>query len=322
MRYIIFGAGAIGSVLAARLCLAGEEVGVVARGDHLAKIREDGLSFTSIAGEEHQLVLEAGTDISPGDVVLVTLKSYALSAAAPAIRRATRADGLVVFLQNGLPWWYFRDLHGVHRDRELPTLDPLGQLRLNFADRPIAGGVVTMAASLLGPGRVQHTAAVGVSVGKPDGRHDDRLARLAAALTKSGFDVALPADPRPAIWTKLVVNVAMNGVAALTGATIGEIWDDDFLRSLVHALAGEAEQIAAALGCPVSLDLEQRRRNAALNHKSSTLQDIEAKRPIEHEALFGVLLPIADDVGIAVPHIRTVSALLRRRAIALGCLPT
>jgi 2-dehydropantoate 2-reductase len=321
MRFVVFGAGAIGCTLAAELFLAKQQVGIIARGEHLAQIRKEGLLFTSMKGERHRLDLEAGTEIAPGDVVLVTLKSYALVEAAAAIRRATREDGIVVFLQNGLPWWYFRDLEGPHRDRRLATLDAHGQLHANFDQRPIAGGVVTMASTLSGPGRVEHTAARGVSVGRPDGREDARLAALGDALALAGFEVSLPGDPRPAIWIKLVVNVALNGVAALTGATIGEIWDDDDLRPLVHQLAGETQRIAAALGCPVELDLEQRRRNAARTHKSSTLQDIEAGRLIEHEALFGALLPLADELRIAVPHIRTVSALLRRRALQLGCLP-
>jgi len=324
MRFIVFGAGAIGSVIAAELSLANEEVGVIARGEHLAKMRKNGLLYKSIAGEQRALALEVGTDVEvpAGDVVLVTLKSYALSAAAPAIRRVCRPESLVVFLQNGFPWWYFLDLNGRYRDRQIPSLDPKGLLSSNFARGSIAGGVVTLAASLLEPGSVQYTAGNNLSIGRPDGHSDIRLSALSAALSKAGFEVALPGDPRPAVWTKLVVNVALNGVAALTGANIGAIWDDDYLRPLVHQLVEEAEQIASALGCPINLDLAQRRRSAARTHKSSTLQDMEAGRPIEHEALFGALLSIADEMKLTVPHIRTVSALLRRRAIETGCLPS
>lgn len=323
MRIVVFGAGAIGSVLAAELLLAGEEVAVVARGDHLARIRNDGLRYQSMSGRQHVLAVEAGTgpDIEAGDIVLVTLKSYALGPAAKAIRQVCRPDGMTVFLQNGLPWWYFHDLPGAQRNREIPTLDPKGELAANFPPNAIAGGVVTLAASVLAPGHVRYSAGRGISIGRPDGQADARLSALGIALAKAGFEVGLPGDPRPAVWSKLVINVALNGVAALTGANIGAIWDDDHLRRLVHALAGEAELIAAELGCPVHVDLDERRRTAARTHKSSTLQDIEAGRPIEHEALFGALLPIADQLGIAVPHIRTVSALLRRRALEAGCLP-
>ena len=134
MRIVVFGAGAIGSVVAAELSRAKHEVAVIARGEHLARIRNHGLRYQSVDGNEHVLALEAGTDgdVPAGDIVLVTLKSYALGAAAPAIRRVCRDSGLAVFLQNGLPWWYFRDLPGPHRDREIRTLDPEGRLASSF----------------------------------------------------------------------------------------------------------------------------------------------------------------------------------------------
>ncbi|HEY4253172.1 MAG TPA: 2-dehydropantoate 2-reductase [Roseomonas sp.] len=322
MRIIVFGAGAIGSVLTARLALAGHAVAMVARGPHLERIRADGLAFTAIGGDRHRLHVEATErDIPPGDVVLVTLKSHALRDATVAISQAAQRDGIVVFLQNGLPWWYFRDLAGPLRDRPLPTLDPGGVLARRFPGGGMAGGVVTLAASLIQPGHVQHTGGLGLTIGRPDGRADDRLAALAAALADAGFQAELPGDPRPAIWTKLTGNVSMNGVAALTGATIGAIWEDDGLRPLVLQLAAEAMRIAAALGCPISIDQGKRRAAATGSHRSSTLQDIEAGRPIEHEALFGALLPIARELGVQVPGIEMVSALLRRRALEMGCLP-
>jgi 2-dehydropantoate 2-reductase len=322
MRFIVFGAGATGSVLAAELTSVNEEVGVIARGEHLARMRESGLSYRSLGGEQRMLTMEVGTEaeVPAGDLVLVTLKSYALGNAAPAIRRVCRPDGMVVFLQNGFPWWYFRDLDGPYHGRRISSLDPKGLLMSSLTDVSIAGGVVTLAASLLEPGRVQHTAANHFDIGRPDCQPDVRLTALGSALANAGFEVALPGDPRPAVWTKLAVNVGLNGVAALTGANIGAMWDDDYLRPLIHELIGEARQIAAALGCPINLDLEQRRRTAARTHRSSTLQDIEAGRPIEHEALFGVLVSIADELQLPIPHIRTVSALLRRRAIETGCL--
>ena len=323
MRVIVFGAGAIGGVIAARLALAGTEATVVARGPHLAVIREHGIAFEAPEGGRQVVRLEAGDGATrPGDVVLVTLKSYALPGAAEAIARLVAPGGCAVFLQNGLPWWYFRDIEGPFRDRALPTLDPGGVLASAIPQDALAGGVVSISATLPVPGEVRHTGGTAMAFGRPDGRADARLDALAEALRRAGLDASLPGDPRPAIWTKLAVNIGLNGVAALTGASLGDIWNDPHLPALVARLVAEAEALAAALGCPVHVDLEQRRRAAVGHHRSSTLQDLETGRPIEHEALFGALLPIAWELGVAVPHIEAISALLRRRALEAGCLPS
>lgn len=322
MRVIVFGAGAIGGAIAARLALSGTEVAVVARGAHLAAIRTQGMAFEAPDHARQVLRLEAGeAGLPPGDVVLVTLKSYAVPGAADAIAGLVAPGGIAVFLQNGIPWWYFRDLAGPFRDHPLPSLDPEGRLARAFPRESLAGGVVSVAASLLGPGAVRHTGGSAIAFGRPDGKPDARLETLAAALRGAGLDASPLADPRPAVWSKLAINIGLNGVAALTGANLGAIWSDPHLPDLVTRLVREAEAIAAALGCPVQVDLEARRRGAVAHHRSSTLQDIEAGRPIEHEALFGALLPVARSLGVAIPHIEAVSALLRRRALESGCLP-
>jgi 2-dehydropantoate 2-reductase len=144
MRIIVFGAGAIGGTIAARLALAGEEVAVVARGAHLATVIERGLLYEAPDGSRTPIRLEAAErGLAPGDAVLVTLKSYALPGAAPAIARLVAPGGLAVFLQNGLPWWYFRDLDGPFRDRLLPTLDPGGTLAAAVPRGALAGGIVS-----------------------------------------------------------------------------------------------------------------------------------------------------------------------------------
>lgn len=322
MRIIVFGAGAIGSVLSARLARTSHEVVMIARGPHLDAIRRNRLHFEDADGATHQVAVPAeGAGAPLTGAVLVTLKSYALPGAAEAVARHRAAGGLAVFLQNGLPWWYFRGLDGPMRDRPLPSLDPGGSLAGAFPAETTAGGVVSLSASLVAPGHVRHTGGFAISMGMVQGGPDPSLAALGAALAEAGFEVALPSDPRPAVWTKLTINVALNGVAALTGASIGGIWADDGLRRLVHHLADEAMAIAAALHCPVTIDLEQRRRDAVGSHRSSTLQDIEAGRPIEYEALFGALLPIARELAVPIPHIEAVAALLRRRALEVGCLP-
>lgn len=322
MRVIVFGAGAIGGVIAARLALTGTEAAVVARGAHLASMWERGIAFEAPDGGRRLIRVEAGDGaMRPGDVVLVTLKSYALPGTAESVAQLVAPGGLAVFLQNGLPWWYFCDLEGPFRDRALPTLDPGGMLATAIPRSALAGGVVSISATLSAPGEARHTGGTAMAFGRPDGRADARLDALAEALCQAGLDVSLPGDPRPAVWTKLAVNIGLNGVAALTGASLGGIWSDPHLPALVARLVAEAEALAAALGCPVRVDLEQRRRAAVGHHRSSTLQDLEAGRPIEHEALFGALLPIARELGVAAPHIEAVSALLRRRALEAGCLP-
>jgi 2-dehydropantoate 2-reductase len=321
-RIVVFGAGAIGSALAAWLKAASCDVAMVARGAHLARIQSEGLLFEDPHGGSKRLTIEAAeSGLAPADIVIVTLKSYALSGAAEAIARLRAPEGIVLFLQNGLPWWYFRGLEQPLGGRTLPMLDPGGVLAASFPPGTLAGGVVSLSASLVEPGWVRHTGGLAMSLGRPEGVVDDRLRELGASLTKAGLQPDLPGDPRLAVWTKLTVNVALNGVAALTGSTVGDIWDDDGLRRLVHRLAGEVIAVASSLGYPVKLDLEERRRLAVKPHRSSTLQDIEAGRPIEYDALFGALQPMAQEAGVAIPHIETVSALLRRRALELGCLP-
>ncbi|MGE3293364.1 MAG: ketopantoate reductase family protein [Geminicoccaceae bacterium] len=323
MRVIVFGAGAVGGVLASRLVRSGEDVAVVARGSHLDAIRRNGLTVEDAQGACTTVMVEANDDagaLRPADVVLVTLKSFALADAAERIAALQQPRGVTVFLQNGLPWWFFRGLAALPDGVQLASTDPGGRLAAAFAPGSIGAGTLYTAVALQAPGHIRHIAGQRIDLGSPDAPDDPRLLALAAALHRAGFDARHVADPRPQVWRKLAVNIAHSGVSALTGSRTRAMWSDAALAPLLVRLADEAAVLSAAFGMPVTVDMDERRR-AATDHKTSLLQDLEAGRRIEYEAIYGGVLELADVLGVEIPTIRTIAGLLRHRAAAAGCLP-
>lgn len=304
LRYTIFGAGAVGGVIAARLA-GWNAVSVVARGAHLDAIRRHGLGLICMDGKRRSFEVgasESPADLAPADVVVVTLKAQSVAALASEIDAARKPDGLIVFLQNGLPWWLASDVGAFSK------LDPKGGLKATFAC--CSAAIAYYGAAIASPGVVSQTAPGKVLIGSALGEPDTRIGNLAGSLSATGLEAAVTADIRQALWQKLQINVALNGIAALTRAPILDILDSAALRPLVLGLTAEVGEIAKAMGHDVSFDLDRQRQIIRPGQKSSTLQDIEAGKPSEFDALFGSVIELATRLDVPTPTLRTLVPLI------------
>jgi len=314
VRLAVVGAGATGGLLGARLARAGLDVTLVARGPHLEAMRErgvrviepDGSSFTARPACTDDLEAAAGAD-----VVLVTLKAHSLPAIAPRLGAALRPDTAVVFAQNGVPWWFFL---GDGSGRRLESVDPGGVISESIPARHVIGCVVYPATSLEEPGVVRHVEGDRISLGELDGSRTERVAAISAALARGGLKAPVQSRLRQEIWLKLIGNATLNPVSALTRATLRDLLDDPDSRDLVRTLMLEVEAVGRALGIETDIGVERRLEAAARvgEHRTSMLQDVEAGRPLEVEALVGAVVELAAEAGVAVPALAVVHRLTRQ----------
>ena len=325
MRIAVFGAGAIGGLLAARLLEAGIDVSVVARGPHLEAMRARGLTLNS---EGHSVTVQPrclapGEDAGALDYVFVTLKANGLVAAAPAIAKLMGEGTALVTGVNGVPYWYFYGLEGPFRDRRLQSVDPDGKLWDLLPPACAIGCVVYPAAEVIEPGVIEHTYGNRFSLGEPDGTKTPRVVALSQALAQAGFKAPVRNDIRNEIWVKLWGNLAFNPLSALTFSTLDRLAFAPDLRQVVRAMMEEAATVAEALGVRFPVSLEQRLDGAGEvgAHKPSMLQDLERGRPMEIDALLGAVVELARLTGKATPLCDTVLALVRERARQAGCYP-
>jgi 2-dehydropantoate 2-reductase len=324
MRICVFGAGAIGGLLAARLARKGDvEVPIIARGPHLAAMQQNGL--TLISGEErftvHPRCVGSAEEAGPQDYVIVTLKANALPAAARQMQPLLGPDTAIVSAVNGIPWWYFYALEGPHRDRRVASVDPDGSLWELLPPSRAIGCIVYPAAEVTEPGVVLHTYGDRFSLGEPDGSRSERAVRLSEALIAAGFKAPVRPRIRDEIWVKLWGNLAFNPISALTTTTLDVLIADPGQREVARQMMVEAQAIGEALGVRFGIDVDKRIAGAAEvgAHKTSMLQDLERGRPMEIDALLGVVVEFADLTGLPAPTCRTVLHLVRARARAAGC---
>lgn len=314
MRICIVGAGAIGGYLGARLSLAGEEVTLVARGAHLDAIRRDGLTLISANGAEEIARPSRATavldEVGPQDVVIVTLKATSVPAIAPSLRSLYDDKTLVVTAQNGIPWWYFRKLGGEHEDRRIESVDPGGIVEANLEVDRVIGAVVYPAAELARPGVVRHLEGDRFTLGELDGDKSARVRALSDVLVRAGLKAPISSRIRWEMWIKLWGNLAFNPISALTRATLENICRDPLTRALATTMMLEAQAIAQRLGIIFGLKLEQRIAGAERvgAHKTSMLQDIEAGRPTEVDAIVGAVAELGRIVGVPTPTIDAIYA--------------
>jgi 2-dehydropantoate 2-reductase len=319
MKITIVGLGAIGGLLAARLAQAGHEVNALARGATLTALRERGLVVES-RGERETVRIATSDDaaaLGEAELVIVALKAPALPGAAPAIARLLGRDGLLLTAMNGVPWWFMR--HGPHRDdAPLASIDPGGSVGRTLPGERALGGVVHMSCSLAGPAHVRHAMGRRLIVGEPDGTRSERLARVAGALREAGFEAEESADIRRDAWYKLWGNTTMNPVSALTGAGCEFILDEPLVVELMVRAMAEAAAIGARIGCPIAESGAQRLELARKlgNFKTSMLQDVEAGRAIELDALVGVVREIGARVELPTPQLDALYGLTRLMARA------
>lgn len=325
MKICIFGAGAIGGLMGAKLAAKGDvDVTFIARGPHLAAMRENGVKLISEGAEQivHPRCVESAAEAGPQDYVLVTLKAHSLPSAAKQMQPLLGPDTAIVSAVNGIPWWYFHGLGGAYEGRIVQSVDPDGQVSALLPPSRAIGCIVYPAAEVTAPGVIDHSYGDRFSLGEPDGSRSPRAQALSEALIAAGFKAPVRPKIRDELWVKLWGNMAFNPISALTTATLDVLTGDEGQRGVARAMMLEGQRVAEALGVRFAIDVDKRIAGAAEvgAHKTSMLQDLERGRPMEIEALLGAVVELADWVGEAAPISRTVLALVRARARAAGCL--
>ena len=316
MRIVIVGAGAIGGYIGARLCRVGADVVLVARGAHLRAIQERGLQVQG--PDEHFTVKAEATDdltsLGTADVVFLGVKAQSLPELAPRLRPLFASETVVVSLQNGLPWWYFEPDGPPAAVGRLERLDPGGAIGEAIEPRRVVGSIAYFSTELSAPGVIQHIEGRRLTLGEPDGTRSERARRIAEALIAAGFRCPVTTRIRHEIWVKLAGNAAFNPISALTGATLEELARDPETSRLARAVMAEAEAVAAALGITLPVSIDQRLAGAGQvgAHKTSMLQDFEAGRPMELDAIVGTVVELGDRLGVPVPAMQAVYACARR----------
>lgn len=319
MRICIFGAGAIGGLVGARLAEAGEaEVSLIARGPHLAAMQEKGLVVRDEAGSR-TVKVRASDDpaaFGPQDYVFIALKAHSVPAILDSMKPLIGPETAVVTAQNGLPWWYFYKEAGPYQDRRIEAVDPGGRIWETIGPERAIGCVVHPAADVEAPGVVRHTEGDRLPLGEPSGEKTERVLALSKALVAAGFRAPVRPQIRSEIWVKLWGNLSFNPISALTGATLAAICGDEGTRSVARAMMLEAQAIAEQLGIRFPIDVDRRIAGAAEvgEHKTSMLQDLELGRPMEVEALLGAVRELGELIGSPTPTIDTVLGLVRLRA--------
>ena len=322
MRICIFGAGAIGGFLGAELAASGTDVTLIARGEHLAAMRANGL--TLIRDGETRTVHPACTDDTADageqDVVIVTLKAHTAPAAVEAMGPLLGPETAVVTAVNGIPWWYFHGIEGALADHRLESVDPGGRQWDAIGPERAIGCVLYPATEIAEPGVIRHVAGDRFTLGEPDGSRSERVTALAEALSKAGLKAPVRPRIRDEIWVKLWGNVSFNPISVLTGATLDQICADPDSRAVSRAVMLEAQAVGEALGIRFALDVEKRIAGAAAvgAHKTSMLQDFERGRALEIEPVVGAVAEMARLVDVATPTLDAVLSLTRARARAAG----
>jgi 2-dehydropantoate 2-reductase len=317
MKIAVIGAGAIGGVLAVRLALSGHAVTVVDQGAHLQAIRSNGLKLIRADGTEEVAkdlrAVATCAEAGPQDLVFLALKAYVVEAVAPQMHALFTDDTIVVPIQNGLPWWYFQNFTGPHAGYRLKTADPNGVIEQNIESRRLIGCVVYPAGEIIAPGIVKLLEGDRFPVGELDGVETDRVRNVSQALVGAGLKAPVINDIRSEIWLKLWGNMSFNPISALTHATLVDICQEPATRALAADMMREAQAVAEKLGVSFRVPLEKRIEGATRvgKHKTSTLQDVEAGRPVEVDALIGSMIELGDLTATPTPATRAVYALLK-----------
>ena len=312
MRVAILGAGATGGFLGARLARAGADVVLIARGSHLQAMRESGLRLIEPAGESIVRV-EATDDLAAvrsADFVFVTLKAHSVPAIAERLATSLGAGAAVVSAQNGIPWWYFQRHGGELEGTHLETVDPGGVIGRTIDPQRVIACIVYPATSVVGPGIVRHVEGERFSLGELDGSRTERISALSGLLTGAGLKAPVQPRIRQELWVKLMGNAVFNPLSALTRASLGAMAESPVLAPVVRAAMEEVDAVAGRLGIEIPVSIDQRVRGAARvgDHKTSMLQDLEAGRPLEIDAITGSVVELAGRLGVPVPHLETIYA--------------
>jgi 2-dehydropantoate 2-reductase len=317
MKIAIIGAGAIGGYVGAKLALAGEDVTFIVRGENLRAIREDGLRLVMHDGTEHLARNVRATDnyddAGAQDLVILATKAHQVAAVAGELPKLFGPDTAVVTMQNGIPFWYFHKTGGPLEGSPVRSVDSDGALARSIPPERVIGCVVYPASELIAPGVVRHIEGDRFPLGELDGTTSERVTRISECFTHAGFKAPVLADIRAEIWLKLWGNLTFNPISGLTHTTLVDICQDPLGRGLAADMMREAQQVANKLGIEFRVPLDKRIAGAEKvgKHKTSMLQDIEAGRAPEIDALVGSVAELARLTETPVPHIDAVYALVK-----------
>jgi 2-dehydropantoate 2-reductase len=323
LKIAVIGVGAIGGYVGIRLALAGEDVTFIARGANLAALRSRGIRLVAADGTEQTVSKVAATDdyaaAGPQDAVILAMKAHQLEAVARDVPKLLGPDTVVVPMQNGIPYWYFHGYPGPLAGTRVNSVDPNGLIGESIPCERVIGCVVYPAAELLSPGVIKHVEGNRFPVGEPNGASTARVQRVSECFIRGGLQAPVLSDIRAEIWLKLWGNLTFNPISALSRATLADICRYPPSRAIAAEMMAEAQTVANKLGVTFRVSLEKRIAGAERvgHHKTSMLQDIEAARAIEIDALLGSVVELARLTDTATPHIDTVFALTKLLAKSL-----
>ena len=315
MKICIYGVGAVGGYIGARLAHAGYDINAVAKGATLMALQQHGLRLQSNNDTYTVKVnaVESPETLGVQDLVVVAVKATAMAAISKKIAPLIGPETMVLTAMNGVPWWFFNDFGGNYSGMRLHSVDPDGEIAAAIPPHNIVGSVVHGSFSLLEPGFVKHAFGNTLIIGEPDGTVSERIRSLEKMFLKAGIDIVVSRNIQQDIWFKLWGNMTMNPVSAITGATCDRILDDPLVNKFCLSVMSEAAMIGELIGCPVHQSGEE--RNAVTRKlgafKTSMLQDVEAGRPVELDALVSAVREIGQKAGMETPHIDTLLGLVR-----------
>lgn len=323
MKIAVVGAGAIGGYVGAWLSAAGEDVTFIARGANLDAIRRDGMRVIGEEGKEtvaRASAFERTADAGPQDAIILAVKAHQVATIARDIAALCHDETAIVTMQNGIPWWYFQKHGGAYEGTPVRSADPDGSIARAIDPDRIIGSVVYPAATLESPGVVHVVEGKRFTLGELDGGTTPRIQAISAAFTRAGFKAPVIADIRSEIWLKLWGNLSFNPISALTHATLIGLLQFPLTRELSIEMMREAEAVANKLGITFRVGIDKRIAGAEKvgEHKTSMLQDVEAGRPTEIEALVGSVVELGRLTSTPTPHIDAVYALVSLLATQLS----
>lgn len=322
MKVCIYGAGAIGGWIGAKLALSGNEVSVVARGATLESLKAHGLRL-EMDGQIQAAAVRASdrpADLGVQELVVVAVKAPAMAGVARAIGPLIGPDTMVLTAMNGVPWWFFEGFGGGHAGRQLDAVDPGGAIAKAIPGQHIIGGVVHASFSLNSPGFVKHHFGNKIIIGEPSGHKTPRLQAVADMLAAAGIETAVSDQIQKDAWYKLWGNMTVNPISAMTGATTDLILGDDLVRGFISSVMLEAKEIGARIGIPIDQQPEDRHAVTMKlgAFRTSMLQDVDAGRAVELDALVTVVRELGQMTGVPTPNTDILLGLARLHARVRG----
>lgn len=326
MKLCIFGAGAVGGFVGGSVAQHTDaEVSLVARGDHLAALKANGLRVIT-PDDEYTVQLpatDAPAELGIQDVIFLSAKAHALTAAAKAMKPLIGPETVVVSAQNGIPFWYFHAHGGDLDGHTLQTVDPGGAIADAIGCDRVIGCVITSSNTVEAPGVVRNIGNRVFALGEPDGAISDRVTKIAALLEAGGLEAPVSSAIRDDVWVKMWGNVSFSPMAVLTMSKLGPLAERPDLQGLGIAIMEEVQAVGEKLGVTFNAEISDRIEGTKRvgGHKTSTLQDLEAGRPMEVDGITGAVVELGRLLGVETPMVDLIYALMRQRAREAGLYP-